>query len=127
MSYRLTTRRAAPWTGEPEEVIAGTLRLSLELEARRFQLRNNPEAFIVGTEAGRFQASFDKLWHELFALAGLKSGRNKGLVWHTTRHEFTSRVVENTKDPLDAQKAARQATSRRPRGTCTLVTVGSGP
>ena len=48
------------------------------------------------------------MWHELFTLAGLDWGRTKGIVWHTLRHEFTSRVLEQADgDPVVAQKMAR--------------------
>lgn len=101
--------KGGKWTGEDEEVIAATLRLSKELEARRFQLKNNPEAFLFGTESGQYQESFDKMWQKLFKLAGLRWGRDQGLVWHTTRGENISRIAENTGDPLKAQKAARHS------------------
>lgn len=39
------------------------------------------------------------MWRELFEIAGLKWGRDKGLVWHTLRHEFCCRTAENTGDP----------------------------
>jgi integrase len=94
-------------TGETQSLIVGTLRLSRELDRRRVALKNNPEAYLFGTEAGKPQKSFKKLWHELFTLAGLDYGRDKGLVWHTTRHEFISRTWEDTKDPGVTMKAAR--------------------
>src|SRR5467141_1650676 len=47
------------------------------------------------------------MWRELFRLAGLDFGRAKGLVWHTTRHEFVSRHAENTGDPVLTQHLAR--------------------
>ena len=52
------------------------------------------------TLAGQFKVA-------LYTLAGLDWGRVKGLTWHTTRHEFISRVAETTKNPRDAQEAAR--------------------
>jgi integrase len=107
--------KGGKWTGEDEEVIVGTLRLSQEIEARRFQLRNDPDAFIFGTEAGRSQVGFNRMWRELFRLAGLEYGRDKGLVWYTTRHEFISRVAE-TAHPLDAQKAARHGDLKTTQG-----------
>jgi site-specific recombinase XerC len=36
-------------------------------------------------------------------------GRAKGLVWHTTRHEFISRIAETTKDTVLAREIARHA------------------
>jgi integrase len=78
------------------------------LEARRFQLKDNPDAFSLRHRGvGPLVASFKKSWQALYALAGLDWGRAKGLTWHTTRHEFISRVAETTKNPKDAQEAAR--------------------
>jgi hypothetical protein len=94
-------------TGETQYLYAATLRLSRMLEKRRFQLQNKPTAYIFGTEAGHYVASFKKSWQALFTLAGLEWGREKGLTWHTTRHEFISRVVDATKNPRDGQEAAR--------------------
>lgn len=73
------------------------------LEARRFQLRANPAGttpttgrqFIFGTEDGRYQKGYRRLVKELFQLAGLDYGRNKGRVWHGIRHEFISRMVDD--------------------------------
>ena len=38
---------------------------------------------------------------------GWSTGRDKGLVWHTLRHEFCSRTAENTGDPVVVQELAR--------------------
>jgi hypothetical protein len=86
-------------TGEIEHVYVGTERLKNELTARRFSLKKNPEAFVFGTQDGGPVKGFRRLWRELFRLAGLDFGRAKGLVWHTTRHEFVSRHAENTATP----------------------------
>jgi integrase len=94
-------------TGETEYVLAGTARFRDMLDARRVQLKNDPAAYVFGTEAGTYQREFRRQWHRLFRLAGLDYGRNKGLVWHTTRHEFISRVAENTGDPVLTQEIAR--------------------
>jgi integrase len=85
-------------TGETEYVYAVTARFRHVLEARRFALKNNPPSrqFIFGFEDGRQQKGFRRMWNELFTLAGLNWGRDKGLVWHTTRHENISRHAENT-------------------------------
>ena len=78
-------RRPAPWiivlppantksgkmTGETQYLYAATLRASRMLEARRFQLKDKPDAFVFGTEAGRFVASFKKSWQALYTFAGL--------------------------------------------------------
>jgi len=79
------------------------------LEVRRFALKNNvpSRTFVFGTEDGRERKGFRRMWRELFKLAGLDYGRDKGLVWHTTRHEFISRLAENTKDPVLTQEIAR--------------------
>lgn len=105
-------------TGEPEEAFAGTPRARRMIEARRFQLRGKPtdQQFLFGTEDGRYQAAFRRLWPELFTRAGLDYGRDKGLVWHTVRHEYISRVVENEGDPLVAQQLARHKDLETTRG-----------
>jgi hypothetical protein len=96
-------------TGLQEVVYAGTERLKHELQRRTFQLKNNPpeRQYVFGREDGSRIGRFDKTWHRLFGLAGLDYGRDKGLVWHTTRHEFISRVQERTGDPVVTQKLAR--------------------
>jgi integrase len=94
-------------TGQIEHVYVGTERLKKELRARRFALKQNPEAYVFGTQDGRPVKGFRRMWRELFKLAGLDFGRQKGLVWHTTRHEFVSRHAENTGDPVLTQHLAR--------------------
>ena len=94
-------------TGETQYVIAGSDRFRLMLDQRRTQLKNNGEAYVFGTEAGAYQKGFRKQWTKLFTAAGLDYGRDKGLVWHTTRHEFISRTAENTGDPVMTQEIAR--------------------
>jgi integrase len=103
-------------TGEKEFVYVGTERLKEALQKRRFSLRNYPEAYVFGTEDGRRQKGFRRMWRELFELAGLKWGRDKGLVWHTLRHEFCSRTAENTGDPVVAQELARHKDLRTTQG-----------
>jgi integrase len=56
------------------------------------------------------------MWRELFKLAKLNFGRKKGLVWHTTRHEFVSRHAENTGDPVLTQQLARHKDLRTTQG-----------
>lgn len=96
-------------TGQYETIYAATARFRQVLEARRFALKNNPAArqYIFGREDGAFQQGFTRMWHELFTLAELDYGRAKGLVWHTIRHEFISRLAELTKDPVLTQELAR--------------------
>lgn len=96
-------------TGKPEEVFAFTPRFVHLLEARRFQLRGNLPAkqYIFGAEDGRRVTNFRLLWRELFTLAGLTPGRAYGLVWHTARHEFISRAVETSSDPMLAKTLSR--------------------
>ena len=103
-------------TGETEYVYAGTERLKSELEKRRFALRRNPDAYVFGTEEGGSIKSFKKMWRELFKLADLDYGRSKGLTWHTIRHEFISRSIENTGDPVVARELARHKDLRTTQG-----------
>jgi integrase len=103
-------------TGEIEHVYAGTERLKEELVKRRFILRRNPDAYVFGTEDGRAIKGFKRMWRELFKLAKLDYGRSKGLVWHTIRHEFVSRHVENTGDPVIAQRLARHKDGQTTQG-----------
>jgi integrase len=103
-------------TGEKEFVYVGTERLKEALQKRRFALRNDPEGYVFGTDDGRRQKGFRRMWRELFELAGLKWGRDKGLVWHTLRHEFCSRTAENTGDPVVAQELARHKDLRTTQG-----------
>ena len=79
-------------TGEREFVYVGTNRLRDAPEKRRFAIRNDPDAYVFGTEDGRHQKDFRRMWRELFTRAGLKYGRDRGVVWHTLRHEFCSRT-----------------------------------
>ena len=103
-------------TGEIEYVYAGTERLRRELVKRRFALKRDPEAYVFGTEEGKRIRSFRRMWRELFKLAGLNFGRAKGLTWHTTRHEFISRNIENTGDPVVTQRLARHKDGRTTQG-----------
>jgi integrase len=103
-------------TGEKEFVYVGTERLKEALQKRRFALKNEPDAYVFGTEDGGRQKDFRRMWRELFKLAGLKWGRDKGLVWHTLRHEFCSRTAENTGDPVVAQELARHKDLRTTQG-----------
>jgi|SRR5579872_527691 len=102
-------------TGETQYLYAATLRASRMLEARRFQLKGNPpdRTYIFGTEDGRCIKSFRKSWRALFTIVfhelGLEWGRKKGIVWHTTRAEFGSRVNENEKDITIAKDLLRHA------------------
>jgi integrase len=97
-------------TGETQYVFVATERGKAMLEARRFQLKNNKptQQFVFGDEAGRQVKGFRRMWRELFELAGLTWGRDHGVVWHTIRHEYISRVAELT-DPVIAQQLARHA------------------
>jgi len=71
---------------------------------------------VFGTSSGFRQENFRAAWHRLFKLAGLDYGRDKGLVWHTLRHEFCSRTAENTGDPVIAQELARHKDLRTTQG-----------
>ena len=99
-------------TGALEHVYAGSDRLKKELIKRRFQLKHDPDAYVFGTEDGRRVRGFRRMWRELYRLAGLDFGRQKGLTWHTIRHEFVSRTIENTGDPVVTQKLARHKDGR---------------
>jgi integrase len=107
-------------TGDKEFVYAGTDRLKEALEKRRLALRNDPDAYVFGTDDGRRQKGFRRMWRALFKLAELDWGRDKGMVWHTLRHEFCSRTAENTGDPVVAQELRGTKIFERRRATCTL-------
>ncbi|MEO7888860.1 MAG: site-specific integrase [Vicinamibacterales bacterium] len=111
-----TVTKGGKTTGETEYVYAGTERLKKELEKRRFVLKRNAEAYIFGTEAGKPVKNFKRMWRELFKLAGLTFGRDLGLTWHTIRHEFISRHIENTGDPVVTQRLARHKDNRTTQG-----------
>ena len=83
---------------------------------RRFALQRKPDAYVFGTEDGRPIKNFKRMWRELFRLAGLDYGRSKGLTWHTIRHEFISRTLENTGDPVVAQELAGHKDLRTTQG-----------
>lgn len=101
-------------TGREQLVFAGTERMRQTLIDRRDQLKENPadRQYVFGREDGSHQEHFDRSWHRLFALAGLDFGRDKGLVWHSLRHEFISRVAESTEDVNAARELARHADIR---------------
>jgi site-specific recombinase XerD len=85
-------------------------------EAERRSENAHDDAYVFGTEDGRRQKDFRRMWRELFKLAWLKWGRDKGLVWQTLRHEFCSRTAENTGDPVVAQELARHKDLRTTQG-----------
>ncbi len=91
-------------TGEKKFVYIGTDRLKEAPQKRRFALKDDPDAYVFGTEDGRRQKDLRRVWRELFKLTGLKRSRDKGLVWHALRHEFCSRTAENTGDSVVAQE-----------------------
>ncbi len=107
-----TITKGGKRTGEIEHAYVGSDRLKKELIKRRFQLQRDPEAYVFGTEDGRCVRGFRRMWRELFQLAGMKFGRSKGLTWHTIRHEFVSRTIEKTGDPVVTQKLARHKDGR---------------
>ena len=65
---------------------------------------------------------FRRMWREVFRLAGIEFGRNKGLTWHTIRHEFVSRTIEKTGDPIVTQKPARHKDGRTTQRISTRET-----
>jgi integrase len=104
-------------TGELEYVYAADEELKDALTKRRFELGNDPDAYVFGTKSGKKIKDFRRLWRELFNLAGLDWGRAKGLVWHTIRHEFVSRALEKADgDPVVAQEMARHKDLRTTTG-----------
>jgi len=104
-------------TGEIEYVYAADQELKDALTARRFELSSNPDAYVFGTKAGKKVNGFRRMWHELFTLAGLEFGRANGIVWHTIRHEFVSRALEQADgDPVVAQEMARHKDLRTTTG-----------
>jgi hypothetical protein len=103
-----TVTKGGKTTGYAECVYVGSDRLKRALICRRFELGRNAEAYVFGTKEGQPQKGFRRMWEELFTLAGLDWGRDKGIVWHTLRHEFTSRALEQADgDPIVAQKMSR--------------------
>lgn len=103
-------------TGVKEYLHAATPRVREALIKRRFELQHNPEAYVFGHPDGRYQKSFDRLTAELFKLAGLPFGRATGYVWHRTRHEFVSRIMENSGNPKVTQRLARHKDFRTTEG-----------
>lgn len=55
-------------TGKKEVVYIGTERLKQALQKRRFALCRDPDAYVFGTEDGRRQKDFRRMWRELFML-----------------------------------------------------------
>ena len=107
-------------TGELEYVYAADEELKDALTKRRFELGNNPHAYVFGTKTGKKVKDFRRMWRELFQWAGLEWGRDKGLVWHTIRHEFVSRALEKADgDPVIAQEMARTKISALRPAICT--------
>ena len=105
-------------TGAPEYVYAGTTRIKAVLEERRAALKDNPphRQYLFGRDDGSHEASFDRSAKRLFGLAGVKWGRYEGRVWHTVRHEFVSRTLENSGSPRVAQAMARHKDGRTTQG-----------
>ena len=102
-------------TGQSENIYAGSPRFVAMLDARRAQLIANSErqrlrfktkqinvgdAYLFGDEQGRKLKGFKRQYRKLFDAAGLvygvDYGRDLGLVWHTTRHEYCSRIAEQS-------------------------------
>ncbi len=103
--------------GEVEFVYVSDPKLIQALTRRRFELGNRPDAYVFGTKDGRRIKGFRRMWTALFTLAGLDWGRDKGIVWHTTRHEGISRALEAADgDILIAQQFARHRDRRTTEG-----------
>lgn len=104
-------------TGELEYVYIADEELKDALTTRRFALVQKPDAYVFGTTDGKKVKDFRRMWRELFECAGLDWGRRKGVVWHTIRHEFVSRALEQADgDPLVAQEMARHKDLRTTTG-----------
>jgi site-specific recombinase XerD len=105
-------------TGQPEYVYAGTTRIKDVLRERRNALAKNPpeRQYAFGLEDGSREASFDRSAKRLFELAGLRWDRHAGVIWHTVRHEYVSRTLENTGDPVVAQAMARHKDGKTTQG-----------
>lgn len=112
-------------TGKSEQVYAGTPRFVAMLDARRDELIriyerrrlqfksdkvNVGDAYIFGAADGRPQKSFRRQYRKLYDAAGLVHGvdygRDLGLVWHTTRHEYCSRIGEQSNGDVRLIKKA---------------------
>ena len=114
-------------TGKSERVYAGTPRFVAMLDARREQLiasyerqrfkfktkqLNVGDAYLFGDEEGRKLDGFKRQYRKLYDAAGLvygvDYGRDLGLVWHTTRHEYCSRIAEQSNgNAITIQEAGR--------------------
>jgi site-specific recombinase XerD len=95
--------------GRDQRVIVGTVRCKRVLEERRTL---GPEAFVFGSEEGRYVASFDKTWKRLFKEAGLPVGRKDGYVWHDLRHEYCSYLADEGASIHEARELMRHADIR---------------
>lgn len=93
--------------GGDEEIIAASDRFVQMLDRRRMQLKNRQDAYIFGNEDGSYRVGCERQWRKLFKAAGLQWGRRFGLVWHTTRAEFISRLFERGWDPQVIKEMAR--------------------
>jgi hypothetical protein len=92
-------------TGRDETFFATDPEHCKMLEERREEFRDTTlryDAYIYGTNTGRRVAEFVKSWHSLFKATGLEYGvdygRDVGVVWHTIKHEFASRAVEESEN-----------------------------
>jgi hypothetical protein len=81
----------------------------------------------LGTEAGKPVKNFKRMWRELFKLAGLDYGRKNGLTWHTIRHEFVSRDIENTGLRLEQRRLCADATRKTRRAYCGRRKIAARP
>lgn len=111
-------------TGRSETVYAGSPRFVAMLDARRDQLirvyerrrlatkekLNVGDAYLFGDADGRKLQGFRRQYRNLYDAAGLVHGvdygRDLGLVWHTTRHEYCSRIGEQSNGDVRLIKKA---------------------
>jgi len=96
-------------SGSDQVVYAGTERVRAVLDERR---KLGPDAFVFGRDDGGYVASFSKAWRKLFELAGLAVGRKDGYVWHDTRHEYGSSLIEQGATIQEAKELLRHADIR---------------
>lgn len=99
------------------------------LTVRRFELGNRPDAYVFGTKDGKRVLGFRRMWTELFTLAGLDWGRDKGLVWHTARHEAISRALEAAEGDIGVTQQygppSRSPDDRRLRACAAWASAGN--
>ena len=103
-------------TGEIEHVYAGTERL--EEGTRQAPVSAAAESGSVRVRH-RGRPAVSRIPADVARAVPARRARlrpQKGLTWHTIRHEFVSRTIENTGDPVVTQKLARHKDGRTTQG-----------